>query len=66
MPKKSITNNYVPTMKYKCIKSDPLGWIKAGRVYNLRRMNSKYYIEGKGIAISEANMKEMFVPMVPR
>lgn len=53
-------------MKYKCIKSDPLGWIKAGRVYNLRHMNSKYYIEGKGIAISEANMKEMFKPIVTK
>ena len=47
-------------MKYKCIKSDPLGWIEAGKVYELRRMGNNYYVEGEGFAVSEDNMKEMF------
>lgn len=52
-------------MKYKCIKSDPLGWIRKGKVYEIRRMNNKYYVEGEGIAVSEDNMKEMFEPIDP-
>ena len=47
-------------MKYKCIKSDPLGWIEAGKVYELRRMGNNYYVEGEGFAVSEDSMKEMF------
>ena len=47
-------------MKYKCIKSDPLGWIETGKVYELRRMGNNYYVEGEGFAVSEDNMKEMF------
>ena len=50
-------------MKYKCIKSDPLGWIEKGKVYELRRMGNNYYVEGKGFAVSEDNMKEMFEPV---
>ena len=50
-------------MKYKCIKSDPLGWIETGKVYELRRMGNNYYVEGEGFAVSEDNMKEMFEPM---
>ena len=50
-------------MKYKCIKSDPLGWIEAGKVYELRRMGNNYYVEGEGFAVSEDNMKEMFEPV---
>ena len=47
-------------MEYKCIKSDPLGWIEAGKVYELRRMGNNYYVEGEGFAVSEDSMKEMF------
>ena len=50
-------------MKYKCIKSDPLGWIETGKVYELRRMGNNYYVEGEGFAVSEDNMKEMFEPV---
>ena len=50
-------------MKYKCIKSDPLGWIETGKVYELRRMGNIYYVEGEGFAVSEDNMKEMFEPV---
>ena len=53
-------------MKYQCIKSDPLRWIKTGKVYNIRRMGHNYYVEGEGLAVSESNMKEMFKPIVPR
>ena len=47
-------------MKYKCIKSDPLGWLKTGKVYEIRRMGNNYYAEGEGFAVSEDSMKEMF------
>ena len=50
-------------MKYKCIKSDPLGWIERGNVYELRRMGNNYYVEGEGFAVSEDSMKEMFEPV---
>lgn len=50
-------------MKYKCIKSDPLGWIETGKVYELRRMGNNYYVEGEGFAVSEDIMKEMFEPV---
>ena len=50
-------------MKYKCIKSDPLGWIETDKVYELRRMGNNYYVEGEGFAVSEDNMKEMFEPV---
>ena len=66
MPTKSTTNKNEKTMKYQCIKSDPLRWIKTGKVYNIRRMGHNYYVEGEGLAVSESNMKEMFKPIVPR
>ena len=50
-------------MKYKCIKSDPLGWIETGKVNELRRMGNNYYVEGEGFAVSEDSMKEMFEPV---
>ena len=50
-------------MEYKCIKSDPLGWIETGKVYELRRRGNNYYVEGEGFAVSEDNMKEMFEPV---
>lgn len=50
-------------MKYKCIKSDPLGWIQPGKVYDIQHEIGDYYIVGEGFVVTSQSMKEMFIPM---
>lgn len=54
------------TMKYKCIKSDPLGWIQKGRVYDIQHEIGDYYIVGDGFVVTSQSMKEMFKPIEPK
>lgn len=50
-------------MKAKCIKSDPLGWIEIGKVYDYVVKNGVYLITGTGFGVSKPNFQEMFAPV---
>jgi hypothetical protein len=50
-------------MKCKCIKADPLGWLKVGHIYSLYKTHNVYMIEGKGFAVNPDSFKEMFEPI---
>ena len=47
-------------MKAMCVKSDPLGWIQVGKVYDYVVKNGVYLITGTGFGLSKPNFKEMF------
>ena len=50
-------------MKCRCIKSDPMGWLKTGQTYNVYRTHNVYMVDGKGFAVSEESFKIMFEPI---
>lgn len=45
-------------MKAKCVKSDPLEWVKVGEIYNYTIYNGVYLINGLGF--SQANFNKSF------
>ena len=47
-------------MKAKCIKTDTLGWLVAGEVYEIEIIGDNYVPVGSGTAISRENFNEMF------
>ena len=47
-------------MKAKCIKSDPLGFLTVGKVYECKRIVNNVLICGTGHAMSIDNFNEMF------
>ena len=53
-------------MKCKCIKSDPLEWMKIGKIYNILLIDNCYFIESVGFAVSEELFKELFEPIEPK
>lgn len=48
-------------MKCKCIKADPLGWLKVGDTYDIYKKENVYIIEGYGFAVSHQSFEEMFI-----
>ena len=45
---------------YRCKQSDPLGVVKQGKIYRLRKWNGEYIVCGEGFAISEQGINEYF------
>ena len=45
---------------YRCKQSDPLGVVKQGKIYRLRKWNGEYIVCGEGFTISEQGINEYF------